>query len=76
MNGSGTSATGWAVTQGGSYSGPPITSKTLVSWLTLEGLENVADAGSAMTIDRVTVDHFDGIIFAERQAKSLCNSHD
>jgi len=67
VNGSGTTATGWAVTSGGSYGGPAITNKTLVSWVTLQGLETVADAGSAITLDRVSIDQFDGIIFGERQ---------
>lgn len=75
VNGTGTNATGWAVTDSGSgaYAGPPITNKTLVSWLTLEGLEAVADEGSAMTLDRVGSDHFDGIIFAEIQSDRWMN---
>lgn len=65
VNGSGTTAAGWAVTAG-AYKGPAITSKTLIAWVTLQGLESVAKAGSAITLDRVNSDTFDGIIFAER----------
>jgi hypothetical protein len=68
VDGSGTTATGWAHTT--SYSGPAITSKTLVVWASLTGLSNAANAGSLMTIDRVGSDHFDGIIFGEQAANS------
>lgn len=64
VNGSGTSATGWAVTSGG-YTGPTIRDKTLVSWIILQGLCTSACAGSALTIDRINTDEFDGIIFGE-----------
>ena len=73
VNGSGTTATGWAVTEGGSYSGPTITNKTLVSWITMQGLANVVQAGSAITIDRLSGDQFDGIIFGERQTDRWMN---
>jgi hypothetical protein len=66
VNGAGTVASGWAVTRG-NYQGEPIVDKTLVSWLTLESLSDVAKAGSALTIDRRSSDHFDGIVFGERQ---------
>ena len=66
VNGGGTSASGWAYTAG-NYSGPVIADKTLVSWFTLESLENVVKAGSVITLDKVSADQFDGIIFAERQ---------
>jgi len=72
VNGGGTNATGWAVT-GGNYSGPEITDKTLVAWATLQGLEDVAKAGSLLTIDRTSGDIFDGIIFAERQTNRWMN---
>ncbi|NIT97019.1 MAG: hypothetical protein GWM91_17020, partial [Actinobacteria bacterium] len=72
VNGSGTNSTGWAVTVGG-YTGPQITDKTLVSWVTMQGLEDVVKAGSAITIDRQSGDHFDGIIFAERQSNRWMN---
>jgi hypothetical protein len=69
LSGNGTDATGWAVTNGdaGEHQGPDIADKTLVSWIVLDSLEDGAKAGSAITIDRVSSDHFDGIIFAERQ---------
>ncbi|MBM3847428.1 MAG: LamG domain-containing protein, partial [Verrucomicrobia bacterium] len=75
LNGSGTTASGWAVTDSdlGSYRGPAITSKTLVAWITLQGLDDIAKAGSAITLDRVSGDHFDGIIYAERQANRWMN---
>jgi hypothetical protein len=57
---------GWAKTDG-SYSGPTITSKTLVSWVTLTSLSDGQDFGSAMTLDAVTSDVFDGIVFGEQQ---------
>ena len=43
VNGAGTDASGWAITDSdsGAYGGPPITNKTLVSWITLQGLEDV-----------------------------------
>ena len=40
--------------------------KTLVSWVTLQSLTNIARAGSALTLDTQTGDVFDGIVFAER----------
>lgn len=64
VTGAGTLATGWAVTSGG-YTGPTISDKTLVSWLTLEGLADVASAGSAITLDRISGDQFDAIVFSE-----------
>lgn len=69
VDGSGTTATGWAVSDpAGTYSGPPIVDKTLVSYLTLQGLEGGASAGSALTINRPGVDYFDAIVFAERES--------
>ncbi len=53
----------WAVASG--YKGPDIKDKTLVGWCYIQAL-NVR-AGSIITIDRISSDHFDGIIFAERQ---------
>jgi len=75
LNGFGTTASGWAITDsdGGAYEGPAITNKTLVVWLTLQGLGDVAVAGSAMTLDRVASDQFDGIIFGERQNNRWMN---
>ncbi len=48
-----------------SYSGPAISSKTLVSFLNLDDLS--VRAGSAITIDKTNIDQFDGIVYAERQ---------
>jgi hypothetical protein len=53
----------WAIAS--NYTGPSIENKTLISWLYLENLD--VTAGSALTIDRVSSDHFDGIVYAERQ---------
>jgi len=53
----------WAIA--GGYTGPDIKDKTLVGWCYIQNL-NVR-AGSIITIDRISGDHFDGIIFAERQ---------
>ena len=72
VNGTGTSSTGWAVTEGGVYTGPAIVDKTLVSWVTMESLAPPF-AGSAITIDRTSGDHFDGIIFGERQTNRWMN---
>ena len=67
VNGSGTNATGWAYTTGGAgYTGPNITDKTMVSWVTLQDLG--VRAGSALTLDRVGSDVFDGMIWAEMDA--------
>lgn len=63
---------GWAKTDG-SYSGPTISSKTLVSWISLTSLSDFTDFGSAMTLDTVTTDTFDGIVFGEKQQDSWMN---
>ncbi len=76
VNGSGTTATGWAVTDsdtGALHKGQTITNKTLVVWAIMQSLGDVARAGSLTTIDRVKSDHFDGIIFAEREANRWMN---
>jgi hypothetical protein len=75
LNGAGTAASGWAVTDttAGQYNGPVISNKTLVAWVTLQGLDNVAKAGSAITLDQVNGDTFDGIIFAERLSNRWMN---
>lgn len=65
VSGNGTSTTGWA--RAGNYTGPTITSKTMVVWASLSGLSNEATAGSLMTIDRINSDQFDGLVFSERQ---------
>lgn len=68
VNGAGTTPTGWAHTTGPGYTGGAITDKTLVAWLTLQSLSASARAGSAITIDNISTDHFDGIIFGESVA--------
>jgi hypothetical protein len=57
----------WAVTGGGGYKGPKIAEKTMVSWASLDSLD--VTAGSVLTIDRITVDEFDAIVYAERQPR-------
>ncbi|MCL7754272.1 T9SS type A sorting domain-containing protein [Polaribacter sp. Z022] len=54
-----------------SYNGPTIGNKTLVSFVSLDNL-NVR-SGSAITIDAISVDNFDGIIYAEQQANRWMN---
>lgn len=71
VNGIGGSATGWAMTTG--YGGPAITDKTLVVWMELQGFSAQANAGSAMTIDRIFSDHFDGIIYGEQTPDTWMN---
>jgi hypothetical protein len=61
------SPSGWARTNG-AYTGPMITSKTLVSWVTLTALSNGDDFGAAISIDSLSFDNFDAIVFAEREA--------
>lgn len=58
------SPSGWARTNG-PYTGPTITSKTLVSWVTLTNLSNGDDFGAAISIDALSVDNFDAIVFSE-----------
>jgi hypothetical protein len=53
----------WAVASG--YSGPKIAEKTMVSWASLDNLD--VQAGSILTIDRLSVDEFDAMVFGERQ---------
>ena len=47
------------------YSGPNIEVKTLMSWVSLDDL--TSPHGSALTLDKVTEDQFNGIVYAERQ---------
>ena len=53
----------WAVTVG-DYAGPDITEKTMVSWLSIDDLSVLA--GSALTIDKISADEFDAMVFGER----------
>jgi hypothetical protein len=59
----------WAVASG--YSGPKIAEKTMVSWASLDDLN--VQAGSILTIDRISVDEFDAIVFGERQPHRWMN---
>lgn len=70
ISGSGTNPTGWAGTPGG---GVAISNKTLVSWITMQGLEDVARHGAAMSVDSITTDKFDGIVFGERNVNRWMN---
>ncbi len=54
-----------------SYAGQTINSKTLVSYVSINNL-NVR-SGSAMTIDRIATDEFDGIVYAENQLNKWMN---
>ncbi|MDT0596260.1 LamG-like jellyroll fold domain-containing protein [Glaciecola petra] len=47
------------------YTGPLITEKTLVSWVSLDNLS--VRNGSVLTIDTLNRDVFDGIVWAERR---------
>uniref|UniRef100_A0A1X7UZF4 Uncharacterized protein n=1 Tax=Amphimedon queenslandica TaxID=400682 RepID=A0A1X7UZF4_AMPQE len=55
---------GWAVSP--KYTGPTISEKTLVSWVRLT--DTRVRAGSALTIDKISVDEFDAIVYGEREA--------
>lgn len=54
----------WAVTIG-DYAGPDITDKTMAVWCSIDDLGVLA--GSVMTIDKISADAFDGMVFGERQ---------
>ena len=71
INGTGTTATGWARSGAGGKSA--IGSKTLVSWITLQGLEDVARHGAPMALDSPARDIFDAIVFAERDSNRWMN---
>ena len=47
------------------YTGPSISEKTLVSWVSLQS--TAAHSGSALAIDKKSVDEFDSIVYGERQ---------
>ena len=55
----------WAVTVG-DYKGPDITDKTMVSWASLDDLD--VQSGSILSIDKISADEFDAIVFGERQS--------
>ena len=53
----------WAIASG--YDGPDIEEKTLVSWVIMDNLD--VQEGSILTVDRLSDQTFDGIVFGERQ---------
>lgn len=53
----------WAIAP--SYTGPSISEKTLVSWVLIQN-PNV-QSGSALTIDKLSIDEFDAIVYGEFQ---------
>ncbi|MCA9711270.1 MAG: hypothetical protein KDK70_35860, partial [Myxococcales bacterium] len=63
VHGSGTTPTGWAYSP--AFDGGVIREKTLVSWVALDDLE--VRAGSPLSIDNISGDNFDAIVYAERQ---------
>ena len=74
LNGAGTTSTGWAHSGIG---GTAITNKTLVSWITLQSLSDVANSGAAITLQTPTLEttgkFFDGIVFAEQYSNRWMN---
>jgi len=62
-------ATGWA--HAGDYIGTKIRAKTLVSWVALDSLD--IRSGSALTLDHVSADRFDGVVYAENVARRWMN---
>ena len=63
--------TGNSMARTSSYTGATIRSKTLISYVSLDDIN--ARAGSALTIDRINSDVFDGIIYAEGQPNRWMN---
>lgn len=53
----------WAVSP--AYTGPSITEKTLVSWVRIR--DPRVRAGSALALDKISVDEFDSIVYGERE---------
>lgn len=53
------------------YTGPDIVGKTLIAWVRLDELatmNNGLSGGSALTIDKISVDEFDAMAFGEQEA--------
>jgi sucrose-6-phosphate hydrolase SacC (GH32 family) len=73
INGAGTSASGWAHSGSG---GTALGSKTLISWVTLQGLSAVANSGSPISLETPDGSTFDGIVFAEKSANRWMNGSD
>lgn len=69
VNGSGSTTSGWARTSG--YTGGAILDKTMVSWVSLDSLNG--RAGSALSLDNISGDNFDGIIYSENWANKWQN---
>ena len=69
VGGNSQTADAWAITDSdaGEYIGPTIRNKTLISWVLMEKVGPRVRAGSVITLDSVTGDVFDGIIYGERQ---------
>ena len=59
----------WAMASG--YTGPTIGAKTLVVWLQMDAL--APQKGSALTLDRIASDSFDGIIWGENRPNRWAN---
>jgi hypothetical protein len=59
----------WAVAT--DYQGPEIREVTLVSWLSMDDLSVLT--GSALTLDQINADEFNGIVFGERQPQRWMN---
>ena len=58
------SAGKWAIAP--SYKGPSISEKTLVSWVMIQS--SSVQSGSVLTIDKLSIDEFDAIVYGERQS--------
>lgn len=52
----------WAVADG--YNGSTILEKTLVSWVSIDDI--TVQKGSVLSIDKISIDQFDAIVFGER----------
>lgn len=63
VTGSGTTSTGWAASNGGDYTGPNLVDKTMVAWFEINDFN--ALAGSVLTLDRASSDHFDALMMGE-----------
>jgi hypothetical protein len=71
VSGSGTTSTSYA--EASSYTGPSISSKTMVVWGTLTGLASSAFAGAMMSISAASSDQFDAIDYGEVNANTWMN---
>jgi hypothetical protein len=59
------SASAGSYARTGSYTGPALGAKTLVSWVYLDSLTD--RAGSALTVEKSSGTIFDGVVYAERE---------